>query len=147
MEYQDAKGRLLGKDSKVSAPSTVTVTVYGKGNYYGKNSVTYRIVGKKMNIAKAKVSVVEGKKWYYSGENITINEEDLIVRIGDKTLLPENYEIVGHSNNVKKGTATAIIRGKGEYGGTKQVKFKINRQIMKWWEKKSVSVMLELLNW
>jgi hypothetical protein len=40
-------------------------------------------------------------------------------------LTSNDYDIVGYSNNVNLGTATVVIRGKGEYGGTKNVTFKI----------------------
>lgn len=41
-----------------------------------------------------------------------------------------DYEVVSYSKNVKKGTATVVFCGKGEYSGEKSVKFKIvNRNI------------------
>lgn len=33
--------------------------------------------------------------------------------------------VVGYKNNTKKGNATVTVRGIGEYGGTKAVKFSI----------------------
>ena len=37
----------------------------------------------------------------------------------------KDYEILGYYNNVKKGTATVIISGKGDYCGVKAISFKI----------------------
>ena len=42
----------------------------------------------------------------------------------------EDYELVAYSNNINKGTATAVIRGKGDYSGTKAIKFKITQKTM-----------------
>ncbi len=36
-----------------------------------------------------------------------------------------DYEISGYENNVKKGSAVVIFKGKGDYVGEKAVKFKI----------------------
>jgi hypothetical protein len=40
-------------------------------------------------------------------------------------LKDSDFEIVGYSKNIKKGTAKVTIRGKYPYGGTKTVNFKI----------------------
>ena len=57
-----------------------------------------------------------------------LSEKDITVKIGATTLkYGTDYEIVADSytNNIKKGTASVTIVGKGEYGGMKQAKFKI----------------------
>ncbi|MBR6486692.1 MAG: hypothetical protein IKT17_08395, partial [Lachnospiraceae bacterium] len=45
--------------------------------------------------------------------------------------LPEgSYEIIGYGPNVKPGKGTVIVQGAGQYGGTKEITFKIkNRSI------------------
>ena len=47
-----------------------------------------------------------------------------------------DYEIVegSYKNNLKKGTASVTIRGTGNYGGTKVVKFTIKSKTFKWWK-------------
>jgi len=40
-------------------------------------------------------------------------------------LSPDDFTVVGYSNNINKGTAKLTIQGKGNYGGTKTVTFKI----------------------
>lgn len=43
-----------------------------------------------------------------------------------KTLkLGTDYEIAAYRNNIKKGTATVIFKGIGDYAGEKKVQFKI----------------------
>lgn len=131
--YQDENGTILSKTDRPQAGSTLTVIVTGKGNFKGETSTTFRIFEKGMNLSKAKVKI--NTKFYYTGENITLSKDDLTVTMGKVTLSADDYEIVGYSNNLKKGTAKVTLKGKGKYGGTKQVSFKILSQIMQWWEK------------
>ena len=44
----------------------------------------------------------------------------------------EYRKCLEYSNNTKKGTANVTVRGKGQYGGSKTVKFKITSRIFKW---------------
>ena len=47
----------------------------------------------------------------------------------------KDFEIVegSYRNNLKKGTASVTLRGLGEYGGTKTIKFKIGVRGFFWW--------------
>ena len=90
------------------------------------------------NIAKAKVKLTVKSK-PYTGAKVTLKDEDLEVTLkikGQKT--PEtlkmsdgDFKIVSYSNNINKGTATAVIQGTGKYSGTKTIKFKITAKEMK----------------
>ena len=74
-------------------------------------------------IGTAKITI---DKQYYTG--YALEPKPATITIGkEKTPLIEgiDFEIVGYKNNVNKGNATMIIRGIGEYGGTKEVKFSI----------------------
>ncbi len=133
--YLDENGTELKKADTVPAGSVVTVVITGKGNYTGTARTTFRIVSKGRNLSKASVKI--NRKIYYTGEKITLSKADITVKIGKTELSESDYEIVESSyvNNLKKGSARVTIRGKGEYGGTRQVKFSILSQVMKWWEK------------
>ena len=62
----------------------------------------------------------------YTGNEIKPEVSLYTVTGKTKTYLSaEDYEIIGYYNNVKKGTATALIRGKNAYSGVKSVTFKI----------------------
>ena len=111
----------------------MSVTVTGKGNYRGSITESFRIVAKGSHLSKARVKV-EGK-FYYTGLPITPSKSDLTITLGKRTLTAADYDIIDYSNNVEKGTGKIIIRGKGNYGGTKQVSFRILSQNMMWWEK------------
>lgn len=132
--YTDENGIALDKTARPLAGDRLTVTVTGKGNYSGKAKTSFRIVPKGNHVSKAKVKINE--KIYYTGSRITLSKNDLTVTIGKTILSPDDYDIIAYSylNNINKGTAKVTIRGKGEYGGTKQISFRILSQNMRWWE-------------
>ncbi len=119
-------------DKKVpAAGTTVYVTVVGKG-YYEGSSITrsYRIVEK--NISSL-VFVI--KDMPYTGSTIELQPGTDIHAYASKTEakwkindLTSAYEIVGSSSNSASGTGTVTVRGKGSYGGTRVLKFKILKQ-------------------
>lgn len=114
---------------------TIKVTLEGRKNYSGTREATIEV--KKTLISSAKVKV-NGKYYYNSGEAVCPSIDKLEVTLGSGknkvTLLAgENFTIVGYSNNTKTGNAALTIRGAGEYGGTKTVKFKI---LPKWMQRK-----------
>lgn len=126
-------GRTLDKSSTVGVGKVVTVTVKGMGVYSGGTiSATYRITNKNFNSVKIKSIQKE-----YRGEEIILTEEDFKNEDGtskitfgknkEALVLGEDFEIVegSYKNNLKKGTASVTLRGLGEYGGTKTIKFKI----------------------
>lgn len=101
----------------------IKATVSGAGNYKGQIEGVYRIV--KGTIAKAKVTVTPQE---YTGKEVQPGKSQITVVVGDTTLAPTDYEIVGYSKNVSTGTATITLRGAGDYGGTITAKFKIYQQ-------------------
>lgn len=91
-------------------------------------------VGK--DISKAKFKLKKGLAKEYTGAEVKLTKEDFeSVTYKDKSgtsnlTLDAEYEIIEYSNNINKGTATAVIRGKGSYSGTKIIKFKIKQKKM-----------------
>ncbi|MCR4763185.1 MAG: Ig-like domain-containing protein [Lachnospiraceae bacterium] len=64
----------------------------------------------------------------YSGRSISLSAEQFTAYPGDsdgKGGLDTGFEILGYSNNVRKGTAMVTVRGIGEYGGIIRVPFRI----------------------
>lgn len=106
----------------------ILVTVTGKGNYTGTISDVYRITQSDIQGAKVKIS-----SQTYTGSEVCPGKADMEIKIGKTVLSDTDYEIVGYTNNVKKGTATVIIRGAGDYGGIKKATFKIGAKGFKWW--------------
>ena len=125
------QGEEVDKKDIIPVGAEITATVTGMKNYAGDGSTpstqsaTFRFVA--ANIAKATVKVAAQT---YTGKAIEPTKDDITVKVGKVTLEKTDYEIVGYSNNVKKGTAKVTIRGIGNYGGEKTVTFKINSKSM-----------------
>ena len=58
-------------------------------------------------------------------------QDDLSITHKGTPVTADEYEIISYSNNTKKGKASLVIRGKGQYGGTKKVTFTIKAKGMK----------------
>ncbi len=96
-------------------------------------SGSYRLLAADRDISKATVKFKSGIIYYYRNgiEVIPIKESDLEVSLKVKgvknpvVLESSDYEIISVKNNILPGTATAYLRGTGEYGGIKKITFKI----------------------
>ena len=108
--------------------TVIKVTADGTGNYKGMIEGEYRITSSSISKAKVKVAAQ-----IYTGEEICPGKDELTVTVGGIKLGDDDYEIISYSNNIKKGNATMVIKGVGNYGGTKTVKFKIQTRKFLWW--------------
>ena len=122
--YDNAQGEKIGEKDILPAGSVVYVEAQGIKNYEGSSiGTTYRVVA--ASIKSAKVTV---KAQRYTGSPVRITKDDIeSIKLGKDFLTDSDYEILEDTyiNNVKKGTAKVTIRGCGEYGGEKQITFKI----------------------
>ena len=128
--YSLEDGTQLTNKSKVGVGTSIKVKVTGKGAYYGELESVYCITER--DFTKTKISIVPQ---IYTGSEITLDEEDITVKIGKDTLkFNTDYEIVETSyvGNIKKGMAKVTIKGKGSYGGMKTVKFRITAKNFAW---------------
>lgn len=114
-------------DSKDIIPegTVIEATVTGKGMYEGTKTVTFRYV--KDSIEKVKIVI---PNMVYTQKVIILDEDTITVTKGtqknaEKLVLGKDFEIVGYKDNVNKGTAKVTIKGIGNYGGERQVSFKI----------------------
>lgn len=120
----------------VDADTIIVATITAKdvGNYTGTTTCEYRI-------SKAAISAanIKFESQIYTGKAIELDpEKDIIsAKIGAKTDLVygNDYVIDSYTNNTKKGTASVMIRGVGNYGGTKKVTFVIKAKKFIWWWK------------
>ncbi|MBR3227928.1 MAG: InlB B-repeat-containing protein, partial [Erysipelotrichaceae bacterium] len=117
--YQDT-GEVVKKTDIIPVDTIIRATVTLKGNYSGIISTTFRIVAK--DISKATVTI---PVQYYTGKAIYLRKEDMKVVVNKVTLSSDDFIIISYTNNKEKGTATVTIKGVGEYGGIKTVKFNI----------------------
>ena len=123
-KYKKAKTPVYTGDI-VAAGTILDITAKGKGNYKGTITGSYRVIEK--DISKA--SVVSIRK-AYTGRPVYLDEDEIILTMTSgrvkQQLGPGDYYIAGYENNVNKGTAKAILKGCGNYGGTKVVSFTID---------------------
>ena len=97
---------------------TYEVDIWGTGDYYGDATATFTI--KPRSIAKATVSGLSSKT--YTGKAI---KPSLEVE-WDGLYLEKGVDYtVSYQDNVQVGTATVIIKGKGNFGGSVKKTFRI----------------------
>ena len=114
---------------KATQCGTAEVLLTGKKNYNETKKVIVQI--RKTLISSAKIKV-NGNYYYDNGEQVCPPEDKLEVTIGNNKLISGvDFTIENYNNNTKKGNATVTIKGIGEYGGRKTVKFKILPKWMK----------------
>jgi len=129
--YTLANGTVL--DPKNDAPAVDTeiyVSIKGINNYKDTVIASYRITEASFNAAKIKV-----EPQIYTGKAVTLDKDDISVTLnGVELKYGQDYEIVEgtYSKNVSKGTASVMVKGLGNYGGTKTVKFKITGKEFVW---------------
>lgn len=118
---------IIGSKDVLLAGTVVRVEITGKGNYEA-NVVCgrYRIVN--ADISKATVKV---DAQVYTGSAVEPSKDQIHITLKGEDVADTDYEIVSYSNNIRKGTATMVIRGVGQYGGTKTVKFTIGAKTVK----------------
>ncbi len=134
--YKEAEGdAAYGAKDVLSAGATIYVEAVAKDtvNLSEKTLRAEFKVGKDISKAKVVLSDKIKKGIAYTGGRITLKEGDLTVTlrgVAGSLKMGDDYELVAYSNNINKGTATAVIRGKGGYSGTKTIKFKITQKTM-----------------
>ena len=104
---------------------TAKVTVVGKGQYEGSR-VEASFPIKAASIAKAVVAKIAAKT--YTGSAIRPKP---VVTFNGATLSPGIDYTLSYSNNKDAGTAQLIIKGEGNFNGTRTVSFTIDKASLK----------------
>ncbi len=114
-------------DGSFKDKGTYTVSISGRGNFKGEASGKVVILDKSMIINNAKV-LLSQKKYDYTGNavkpSVTVNLKGTVLTEG------EDYT-VSYADNIQPGKAAIIIKGTGNYAGTKKAAFTINKQVVK----------------
>ena len=106
---------------------TASVHIIGQGGYTGEQTVTFQI--KPCDLAGAVPDAIPDD--IFNGTEIKKHPEFRIKLDGDddQTLLYENTDYtLDYADNLLAGTATVTARGTGNYTGTKEVSFQINKR-------------------
>lgn len=111
--------------------TSLRITVYAseKGGFSGSISTEYQFYTNQ--ISKAKVQEIAAQE--YSGQQIRpLPVVTMTVKVDGKTetvtLVKGRDYVLEYGDNRKVGTGTVTIKGIGDYGGKKTVKFKINKR-------------------
>ncbi|MCR4740072.1 MAG: hypothetical protein K5886_07415 [Lachnospiraceae bacterium] len=135
--YDRNRNRFTDDDPSQKPETAPVVKIKGKGNYTtdgvdvdNECKKYFRIYDKDINSAKA----VGIGNIAYTGKQITLADFAGFVIYPDNKdknpLSADNYT-VEYGENKDVGTGTITFRGKGDYGNTKVVKFKITPKIFK----------------
>ncbi len=118
-------------DGLLPQPGTIVhVTVSGINNYAG-TSITgsYRIYNTSISRLYIVIDTQE-----YTGKEIELQASDIHIYANKsdakngKEITESCYQVVSYANNIKVGTAIVILRGSGDYGGTRTCYFKISKK-------------------
>ncbi|MDE6738511.1 MAG: hypothetical protein K2K07_05415, partial [Lachnospiraceae bacterium] len=131
VSYEANKKDDIGNIPATGHVAAVIITAksadYADGTDSDIRKVEFRIIEKM--IGDAKVQLVNPQ--YFSQYGVAPGQDDLNITHKGTPVTADEYEIVSYSNNTKKGKASLVIRGKGQYGGTKKVTFAIKAKGMK----------------
>lgn len=107
------------KNNKKAGTASVVIT--GKGSYTGTATKAFKINPK--SLSKAKVTLKK-TSYTYDGK---AKKPAVTVKLAGKKLAKANYTLV-YKKNIKAGTATVTVKGKGNYKGAVTKKFKIAKR-------------------
>ncbi len=104
--------------SKNVNSGTATITITGKGNYAGTKKITFGI--KDRSISSATVTGLKSKTYTGSKQyqSLTLTYNGIVLKNG-------THYTLSYKSNTNAGTASVTITGKGNFNGSKTLKFKI----------------------
>ena len=113
---KDKSGNKLTKDTDFTVSysnntnvGTATITIKGKGKYTGTLKKTFKVKPLDLSTSYAKVTIPYSS-YTYSGSAI---KPAVKVKFKDGDIIPTAQYTLSYSNNVKVGTATITVKGKG----------------------------------
>lgn len=131
VSYEANKKDDIGNIPATGHVATVIITAksadYADGTDSDIRKVEFRIIEKMIGDAKVQLANPQ----YFSQYGVAPGQDDLNITYKGTPVTADEYEIVSYINNTKKGKASLVIRGKGQYGGTKKVTFAIKAKGMK----------------
>lgn len=120
-ELEENKDYTVSYKNNIDA-GKATAVVTGAGRYSGSIETTFEIAT--ADISKASVLIPSQS---YTGSEL---KPDANVTLNSKTLKAGKDYTASYSDNVKIGTATVTIKGKGNYSGTATGKFEIRKEVL-----------------
>ncbi len=118
---QRSEGEIVGDKDILPVGTVLNATITGINNYQGSLMGRFRIAA--LDISKAKAIITPQT---YTGVAIMPEIKDITVQYKGRTLAyGSEYIIENCTDNIKKGKGTLYIKGIGDFGGQKKVKFVI----------------------
>ena len=113
---KDSSGKKLVKDTDYTVSytnntnvGTASITVTGKGDYFGILTKTFRVKPLDLSTSYAKVTVPYAS-YTYSGSAI---KPPVTVKFKDGDIIPSSLYTLSYSNNTKVGVASVTVKGRG----------------------------------
>ncbi len=106
---------------------TAYAVVTGKGKLYGSKKLKFTIKG--ISIKEVQVSGV--KNLTYDPYQYYMRQDGCSLKYGKKDLVLYEDYILNYKNNTKAGKATLIIKGVGDFTGTRNISFTIAKAEIK----------------
>jgi len=125
--YRYRSGVTVESSDIIPAGTEIVAQIEGIGCYEGTKEVSFRFVQKSIESTSIKVA-----KFEYNGENVKPVYSDVTItdKSGSKLVGGVDYIIEYPTENTKTGSGIIRIRGIGNYGGYKDVKFSIVSKTM-----------------
>ena len=101
---------------------TATVTITGKGNYTGTKTANFTINPLIKNVSTLTIGDIVAVTYNGLAQTPTVTVTD-----GNTALTSGTDYTLSYSNNTNAGTATVTITGSGNYTGSRDVTFTINK--------------------
>lgn len=92
---------------------TATITITGKGEYFGTRNVTFTITGRQIKKAK-----FVGFKTSFPYKGDTVYQSEAVLKYGEEELVLGTDYTTSYNNHLNKGKATVTYIGLGNYTGT-----------------------------
>lgn len=106
---------------------TATATVTGIGNYAGKLTAVHNFKITKRPLSSVSINTLSQRT--YTGKAI---EPSVKAVLGNYTLKKNRDFTVTYKNNVNVGTATATVKGRGNFSGSVKLTFNIKKKSVKY---------------
>lgn len=107
------------KIDNAAAEGSYTLVIAGKGNYTGEKELPFEITNK-TPVSRFKIAKIASCA--YDG---TPKEPSVTVKDGKKELEQGTDYELSYENNTEVGKATVIVKGKGDYAGSRKAAFSI----------------------
>lgn len=100
---------------------TATITITGKGDYFGTRNVTFAISGRQIKNAK-----FAGFKSSFPYTGDTVYQSGVVLKYGEEELVLGTDYTASYNNHLNKGKATVTYIGLGNYTGTLKKTYNIS---------------------